>query len=169
MDDHWWFYNAEIQNFTNGNPFGKQKLIGIAPNSVVEMRQYSEYPSEFVSATRPWEFLNIREMSRYLKINKDHLDKKALASKKYGLHSHIAMPWACFVVILFAIPAGTRTGRQGALIAVFTAIGLLAAFYALSQIGLIIGSTGLAPAWIGAWLSNIVFCIIGLVMMTRIR
>lgn len=27
MDDHWWFYNAEIQNFTNGNPFGKQKLI----------------------------------------------------------------------------------------------------------------------------------------------
>ena len=169
MDGQWWFFNAEIQNFTNGNPLSKQKLIGITPDSVIEMNQFNEYPSDFVSAVRPWEFLNIREMHRYLDENKDHLTKRSLAEKKYGLHSHIAMPWACFIVILFAIPAGARTGRQGALIAVFTAIGLLAGFYALSQVGLIMGSTGLIPPWIGAWLSNIVFCIIGLVMITRIH
>ncbi len=169
MDGRWWFFNAEIKNFTNGNPLGREKLIGLTPDSVVEMHQYSEQPSEFVSSVRSWEFLNIREMYHYLEVNKGLLTKRSLAEKKYGFHSRIAMPWACFIVILFAIPAGARTGRQGALIAVFTAIGLLTGFYALSQIGLILGSTGLIPAWTGAWLSNIVFCIIGLVMMARIR
>lgn len=169
LDGNWWFYNAEIQNFTNGNPLGKSKLIGLSPDSVVEMNQYSEEPSDFVSSVRDWRFLNLREMYHYLDVNKGLLTKRSLAEKQYGFHSRIAMPWACFIVILFAIPAGAKTGRQGAIFAVFTAIALLVGFYTLSQIGVIIGSTGLTPPWLGAWLANIVFCIIGLIMMVRIR
>jgi lipopolysaccharide export system permease protein len=170
LDNQWWFFNAKIKKFgKHDNPIGEQEPLGIAADSVVEMRDYDEHPSEFVSSVRTWEFLNIREMYHYLETNKDHLSKRDMAQKKYALHSRIAMPWACFIVILFAIPAGARTGRQGALIAIFSAIGLLAGFYALAQVGLILGSTGLIPPIIGAWLANFVFFIIGFVMMARIR
>jgi lipopolysaccharide export LptBFGC system permease protein LptF len=170
LDGQWWFFNAQIQHYgTNDNPINKPQPLGGVENSVTEITEYNEFPSEFVSTVRHWSFLNIREMYRYLQVNKHSLSKRALAEKKYGFHSRIAMPWACFVVILFAIPAGAGTGRQGALIAVFSAIGLLAGFYALSQVGLILGSTGAIPPWIGAWLSNAVFFVIGLVMIAKIR
>jgi lipopolysaccharide export system permease protein len=170
LDGQWWLFGAEIQQFGNDdNPIHQKKPLGLSPESVVEMREYNEHPDEFVSSVRPWEFLNIREMYHYLETNKKHLSKKDLAKKKYAFHSQIAMPWACFIVILFAIPAGARTGRQGALVAVFSAIGLLAGFYALAQVGLILGSMGLLPPIIGAWLANFVFFIIGFVMMARIR
>ncbi len=170
LDGKWWFYGPRIQRFgTNDNPIGEQELLGGSEDSVVEMRDYTEHPSSFVSTVRPWSFLNTREMYRYLSIHQDSLSKRAMSDKRYTLHSHLAMPWACFIVILFAIPAGTRTGRQGILTAVFTAIALLAGFYALAQVGLIIGSTGIVPTWVGAWLSNVVFGLIGLVMVARIR
>ena len=170
LDGQWWFHAPRIQRFgTNDNPIGEQELIGVDESSVVEKREYTETPSAFVSTVRPWMFLNIREMHNYLRRTENHLSERALAEKRYNLHSRLAMPWACFIVILFAIPAGARTGRQGMLTAVFTAIALLASFYALAQVGLVVGSTGMVPPWAGAWLANAVFCLIGLAMMARIR
>jgi lipopolysaccharide export system permease protein len=167
-DGQWWFHSPTIQRFGDSdNPIGEEESLGVE-GSVVEMREYTEHPQSFVSTVRPWEFLNIREMYRYLRTH-DHLSDRALSEKQYGLHSHLAMPWACFIVILFAVPAGARTARQGMLTAVFSAVGLMACFYALSQVGLVIGSTGMVPAWLGAWLSNIVFCGVGVVLMSRMR
>ena len=170
LDGQWWFYGPRIQRFgTNDNPVGEAEFIGLDENSVVEMRDYTEHPSAFVSTVLDWSFLNIREMYRFLRRSRDHLSDRAIAQKRYDFHSRLAMPWACFIVILFAIPAGARTGRQGMLMAVFTAIGLLASFYALAQVGLVVGSTGVVPPWMGAWLANVVFCLIGLTMIARIR
>jgi lipopolysaccharide export system permease protein len=169
LDGQWWFYGPRIQRFgPNDNPIGEEESLGVKADSVVEMRDYHERPSAFVSTVRPWEFLNVWEMHHYLKTHQ-HLSPRALAEKRYSLHSHLAMPWACLIVILFAIPAGARTGRQGMLSAVFTAMGLMASFYALAQVGLVLGSTGAIPSWAGAWLSNAVFLVVGLVQLSRIR
>lgn len=169
LDGQWWFHNPQIQRFgDNDNPLGDTQPLGATAGSVVEMLELNERPASFVSTMRPWAYLNVREMHLYLKTS-PHISKRTRVEKLYSLHSLIAMPWACFIVILFAIPAGARTGRQGMLTAVFSAIGLLASFYALSQVGLVVGSTGMVPPWVGAWLSNVTFCIIGLVMMARIR
>ncbi|MBT3194267.1 MAG: YjgP/YjgQ family permease [Verrucomicrobia bacterium] len=170
LDGQWWFHGPRIQHFgPTDNPVGDVEPLGADADSIVEMRDYDELPSAFVSTVRPWAFLNIREMFRYLRLHEESLSERARAEKRYAMHSHLSGPWACLIVILFAIPAGTRTGRQGMLVAVFTAIGLLASFYTLAQMGLIIGSTGLVPPAVGAWLANGVFCVIGLVMMARIR
>jgi lipopolysaccharide export system permease protein len=169
LDGQWWFHNPQIQRFgESDNPVGDPTPLGATEDSVVEMLDFHEHPSSFVSTVRPWAFLNFREMYHYLKTS-PNLSKRSQSEKSYNLHSRLAMPWTCFIVILFAIPAGARTGRQGMLTAVFTAIALLASFYALSQVGLVVGSTGMIPPWIGAWFSNAVFCVIGLMMMARIR
>lgn len=169
LDGQWWFYGPYVQRFgDHDNPIGDPIPLGATPTSVVEMRHYNESPSVFVSTTRAWPFLNIREMRHFLKTH-SNLSPRATAKKRYSLHSKLAMPWACLIVILFAIPAGTRTGRQSMLTAVFTAIGLMASFYALAQVGLIMGSTGMLRPWIGAWLSHIVFGTIGIILLARIR
>ncbi len=169
LDGQWWFFGPMIQRFGNAdNPIGRPTPLGYSTNSVVEMRAFSETPATFSSAIRPWEFLTGREMLHYIRTNPD-MPERNLHERRYSFQSHLAMPWACLIVILFAIPAGARTARQGVMSAVFNAIAMMAGFYALAQLGLVLGSTGTIPPWLGAWLSNIVFGLIGLYHLLHLR
>ncbi len=169
LDEQWWFFGPKIQRFGEAdNPIGRAKPLGYDTNSVVEMRGYRETPAMLASAARPWEFLNGREMLHYIRSNPD-MPERNLHERKYSLHNHLAMPWASVIVILFAIPAGARTARQGVMSAVFSAIAMMAGFYALAQLGLVLGSTGTIPPWMGAWLSNIVFGAIGMYHLMHLR
>lgn len=169
LDEQWWFFEPKIQRFGEAdNPIGSRVPLGYSPNSVVQMRTYEETPSMLASAARPWEFLNGREMLHYIRSNPD-MPERNLHERRYSLHNHIAMPWASMIVILFAIPAGARTARQGVMSAVFSAIAMMAGFYALAQLGLVLGSTGTIPPWMGAWLSNIVFGAIGTYQLAHLR
>ncbi|MFU8780308.1 MAG: LptF/LptG family permease [Kiritimatiellia bacterium] len=169
LDGQWWFYGPHIQRFGEiDNPIGGTAALGFDTNSIVEMRDYRETPAMLLSAARPWEFLNGREMLHYIRANKNMPDS-VLQERRYSLHSHFAMPWASLIVILFAIPAGARTARQGVMSAVFSAIGMMAGFYALAQLGLVLGSSGTIPPWAGAWLSNIVFGIVGTYHLSHLR
>lgn len=169
LDRQWWLFTPRIQRFgDNDNPIGEPTLMGAGENSVVEMREFDELPDAFVSAVRKWEYLNGREMHHYLQIHRN-MSESGFNKKRFDLHNRLSMPWACLVVVFFAIPAGARTGRQGVLSAVFTAIALMAGFYTVAQLGMVLGSKGLLPPWTGAWLSNFTFGIVGLVLLKRLR
>ena len=169
LDGVWWFTNARIQDFgTNDNPIGGPQPIRARPDSTVEMRELTETPGAFANSERRWDFLSRKEMREFLRSH-PRLSEKEAARISYQIHSRAAMPWACFIVMLFAVPTGARTGRQGALTAVFAAIGLLAGFYLVNWVGQILGSTQLAEPWVAAWLSNMVFLMVGLFMWSRIR
>lgn len=169
LDGQWWFFDPMIQRFGDSdNPIGNPVALGPNTNSIVEMRQFQENPAMIASAAKPWEYLNGREMLYHIRANRD-LPKKNIYSRLYSFHNHLAMPWASMIVILFAIPAGARTARQGVMSAVFSAIAMMAGFYALAQLGLVLGSTGTIPPWLGAWLSNIVFGTFGLYHLFHLR
>lgn len=169
LDGQWWLTNVKFHNFgTNNNPIGEAKLKMNTEESVIEMRHFSEEPSVFANAVRRWDYLSTREMREFLSTHPRLSDKES-ARITYQIHSRSAMPWTCFIVMLFAIPTGARTGRQGAMSAIFSAIGLMAAFYVVYWIGQIMGSTQHIYPWVGAWLSNMVFFIVGLYMLSRIR
>jgi lipopolysaccharide export system permease protein len=169
LDGTWWFFSPLIQRFgESDNPIGRAVPLGVDTNSVVELPLYRETPAMLLSATRPWEFLNGREMLHYIRANQD-MPESVLQERRYSLHAHFAMPWASMIVILFAIPAGARTARQGVMSAVFNAIAMMAGFYALAQLGLVLGSNGIIPPWAGAWLSNLFFGAIGIYHLTHLR
>lgn len=169
LDGQWWLTNPRIQRFGDSdNPIGSPVPMGANSDSIVELREFDEIPDAFVSAVRNWDYLNLREMLHYIRTNPG-MSERARYEKLFSLHSRLAMPWACLIVVFFAIPAGARTGRQGALPAIFTAISLMIGFYTVAQIGLVLGSTGTIPPWAGAWLSNLVFGIVGLELLRHLR
>jgi len=169
LDGQWWLTNPQIQRFGDrDNPIGTPMPMGTTTNSVVEMREFDEIPDAFVSAVRRWEYLNLREMLHYIKTHPG-MSERSSYEKNFSIQSRLAMPWACLIVVFFAIPAGARTGRQGALSAIFTAIALMAGFYTVAQLGLVLGSTGTIPPWAGAWLSNLIFGIVGLELLRRLH
>lgn len=169
LDGRWWFYDLKVQYYdADDNPIGSPVALSPGPRAVKEMPLITENPAQFVRATRDWHFLPTWDMWRYLREHTE-LSEKAAHEKWYDIHNRLASPWACLVATLFAIPAGAKTGRHNPLTGIFTAVGFFFAYYALSQVGLLLGKSGALPAWIGAWLSNFVFLISGMVMITRLR
>jgi lipopolysaccharide export system permease protein len=166
LDGQWWFTSPTIQRFGDSdNPIGEAVPYGPATNSVVQAWDFDEHPSIF-TMLRTWEFRSAREMWRYLGTNPE-LSATSLKRKRYDFHARLAMPWGCLMLTLFAIPAGARTGRQGIMPAVFTAIALMVGYYAMSSLGLLLAPA--TPAWLAAWLANIISFTGGIALLARMR
>jgi lipopolysaccharide export system permease protein len=169
LDGNWWFHNLKIQYYTDQDIPDRQP-VPVLPgeDNVKELPYLTETPSHFLAEATQWPFLSTLEMIRYLQ-NHRNLSATVVAQKKYDIHSRLALPWACFIITLFAIPAGATTGRQHAMSGIFIALGFFFGFYILMQVGLFLGKTGIIEPWLGAWLSNIVFSVGAIAMIARMR
>jgi len=169
LDGHWWFYNIGFREYGPGGiPISTSGTPVTSSNTVTEMAYLTETPMDFANEMKSWIFLSTVEMWRYL-ARHPNLSDAAVASKKFDLHSRLAMPWACLIVTLFGIPVGTKGQRQSVLTGVFLAITLFFGFYALMQVGVLLGKGQIVWPWLGAWLSNIVFLIAGVAMVARMK
>jgi lipopolysaccharide export system permease protein len=71
--------------------------------------------------------------------------------------------------VLIAIPFGAPSGRRNVFVGVAGSIFLCFAYFVLMQIGLAMGSGGWMPAWVAAWLPNIVFSLLAIFLINRVR
>ena len=169
LDGQWWFSNMTVQKYDKDeNPVGSATAVAEGQRTVTELPFLTAEPQDFINEVTNWDFLSSRAVLRYLRSHED-LSPKDRAQKTLSLHQRLASPWACFIVTLFAIPAGVKGGRRSALAGVFVTVGYFFAFYSLMQIGLFLGLRGLIWPWLGAWLSNIVFLLAGTIMVARIQ
>lgn len=166
LDGRWWFDDVQTRRYDrNGDPTGS--LSPPSPHPV-EMLELTEAPSDFASEVQDWEILSSLEMVKYLRTHPD-LSPQTRARKVVDLYNRLAMPWTCIVVVLLGIPAGARTGRQGVLIGVILAITMFFCFYAMMHFSIFLGKRQLIWPWLAAWLPNLLFATVGLVMLRRMR
>ncbi len=167
MDGTWWFFDGKIEEYTAEGGLHETTAIPPYPYGT-EMPELTENPEAFVNDRKPPEFMSSMQLLRHLQRHQN-LSEKETARRKTILHTRLALPWACFIVILLGIPAGMQNARQDALTGVLIAIALFLAFWAFMQIGSLMGKSGFIAPWLAAWISNIVFMGAGLVMMIRMR
>ena len=80
----------------------------------------------------------------------------------------LALPSACLVLVLIGIPLGLSSKKGGKGAGFVLTIVLVMAYYFISIIGLSFARSGKLPPVIGVWLANIVFAIIGLLLLWRV-
>lgn len=170
LDGSWWFHNLHIQRYKEDQdlPIGDPIPALPGDSTVKELPYLTEQPILFMSQIRPWQFLSTWKMIKYLQ-NNQHLSEEDSRSKRVAIHNRMAAPWMCLIVTLFGIPAGATTGRHNALAGILAALGFFFGIYALNYLGLMLGKSGVIQPWLGAWLSNIVFLVGGLVMIGQMR
>ncbi|HEX3800949.1 MAG TPA: LptF/LptG family permease [Verrucomicrobiae bacterium] len=143
------------------------------------MPQFTEQPREFDNEARfAKRFQNklsadgakipIFEIIDYLSVHPD-LSPKYERWLRTQLHGRIAAPWSCLVVVLIAIPFGAASGRRNVFMGVAGSIVICFVYFILLQLGLALGTGGLLPAWIAAWLPNAFFGITGICLILRVR
>jgi lipopolysaccharide export system permease protein len=85
------------------------------------------------------------------------------------MHSRIAGPWKCLVVVLIALPFGAASGRRNVFAGVAGSIIICFAYFAVMEISLAAGAGGFIPAWLAGWFPNITFALIGVWLTARAR
>lgn len=169
LDGQWWFHGLQVQKYDEkDNPVGGLVPEAAVHESVREMTQFSEKPSDFAAGVKEWEFLSSLEMLEYIRKHSSLSSRTAL-HRRFDIHSRLAGPWACLIVTIFGVPAGVRGGRRNALTGIFLAISLFFAFYAVTHVGIFLGKRQIVWLWMGAWLPNLAFLSAGLVMTRRMR
>ena len=125
---------------------------------------WSETPFRLSSANVRAEHLSVPELRDYLQFNSD-FPPTLLAPFATHLQYRIALPWTCAVVALIAGSLGIGYSRRGILSSVAAAVLLVFAMNFVMHLFLALGEGARVPTWTAAWTPNIVFGLIGSVLL----
>ncbi len=80
-----------------------------------------------------------------------------------------AVPLACLVVAMFGAPLAVTNPRAGAALGLAIALGTTLVYLTGIQVMKAIGGKGLLEPWLAAWSMNIVFFVVAIVLLRRVR
>lgn len=143
----------------------------------MRMTDFTETPDQFVSeiqVSRIHHFRQVRKVHlpvrvilNYRRLHLDRTEQTDLMDTL--LHTRLAEPWTCLVVVLMALPFGVRRGQRNVLVGVGTSLGICFSYFVLQQVALALGTRGVVNPWLGAWAPNFVFALTGLGLSWRAR
>jgi lipopolysaccharide export system permease protein len=170
----WTFFNvAEYSQAGADAP-----LVPSLQTNELAMPELDETPAEIRSEIKISRYLSpggarqadipLKDIFDYLRLHPNLPPDSAnqLFTKFYG---RLAAPWTCLVVVLIAIPFGAASGRRNLFFGVAGSIFICFTFFVIQQVSLAFGSGGHWPAWLAAWLPNMIFGAMGLILTARVR
>ena len=174
IDRHWVFTNVERLEFSAA----VDALPHISRTNELVIEELTERPRiikseikisgiESLKSLRKTQLSSL-EIIDYLKLH-PNLERKKYDSLRTMLHSRLATPWICLVVVFIAVPFGALQGRRNVFVGVASSVFICFAFFIMKELTIALGSGGYVPPWIAAWAPNILFSAIGLVLMWRVR
>jgi len=125
---------------------------------------WTETPWNIVSEHLDADHLGIPDLGFHLAANADKPVEK-LAPFRAHWHYRWALPWHCFVVVVFAAPLGIGLSRRGVLGGVAGAILLFFCLVFLSHLFLVLAQSQIVPAFLGAWITILLLLAVGIFLI----
>ena len=117
----------------------------------------SEENPAIAKALEKGKLLQELSLSELLNQGKNSEDKRTVNQALTEWHKRLALPFACALLVILAIPFGTASSRKGGKAVAFAfGFGLAVLYYLLLIAGQNLALTGTLPAWMGIWLPNII-------------
>jgi LPS export ABC transporter permease LptG len=149
-----WRFNAE----------GDAELTDDFPNAVRILNGWSETPWRIASSELDAQSLSVPELQEYLKYNSD-FPAAQLAPYRTNLADRLAFPWSCFVVVFIAAPLGIVFSRRGVLAGVASSLFIFFSMILVRYLFLALGKGARIDPIVAAWLPNVLFMGIGLLLL----
>jgi len=130
-------------------------------------KQFQERPRDMMVKPRSPQEMRYRELTRFIRtLERSGGDANQLRVERA---LKIAIPITCIIIALFGAPLATSTQRGGAAYGVGISLGVTVVFLMLVQLTKAIGSKGLMPPDLAAWIPSVIFAALGVVLLTRVR
>jgi lipopolysaccharide export system permease protein len=143
---------------------GREQEITFGFDSLVQ-RSLVETPADLLVEPKDPKEMRYAELGRYI----DDLERSGGDGRKLRVRQALkfAIPFTCIVIALFGAPLAVTAPRTSGALGIGISLVITVIFLMLIQLSEAIGAGGLLPPRLAAWLPNIVFGAMGLVLLAR--
>ena len=154
----WRFVNGVIRDFRDTIP-------RILQFDTLKDTILTATPSEMVVRIKSKEEMSYWELKNFIEAARKRGEK---VQKYMGeLEFKIALPFMNFIVILLGIAITARAGRKGSAALFGIGLALTFSYWIMSRFAIVFAQNGHLPTTLGAWISNIFFLVIGLILYRK--
>lgn len=160
LSDGWHFFNGMIFHLQAGERIPALKF------EEYEVQGIFQRPEEISRISKKTGEMNMEELTEYIRM----MEKQGKEMNKEWVewHQRLSIPFASFIFVLLAAPLGIKPRRSGgSAMGLGLSIVVIFIYYVLMTVGDALGGQGTIPPWLGAWLQNIVFLVIGSILLYR--
>lgn len=130
-------------------------------------RHFTEEPADLLASPKDPHEMRYRELSRFIRaLERSGGDADELKVERM---LKLAIPLTCIIIAFFGAPLATSTQRGGAAYGIGVSLATTVVFLMAIQLTKAIGGQGMVPPDLAAWLPNIIFGIIGTILLVRVR
>ena len=154
----WTFSHGMMRTFTDNtedaHPFEQMAMDGI-----------TERPDDFAKETPAPEQMDYFELRAY--VEKLRSSGARVANFLVDLHAKLAFPLINLIVVMIGASVATRLRMQSAALGFGLSVAISFIYYAFMRTGQALGHNGALPPYLAAWLGDLVFGSVGVVMLVQ--
>ena len=155
----WVFSTGYVRSFDKDGNEKAEPFTRMAVNGLLEQ------PEDFARESLNPEEMNARELISY--VTRLRASGARVANYLVDLHLKFSFPLINMIVVMIGAAIATRLRMQSAALGFGLSIGISFLFYSFIRAGQALGHSGALPPYRAAWLADLVFGSIGIVMMAR--
>jgi len=160
-DGRWVFHQVVQRTFDEDGRILEEKRAATLPTDIRDNPEY------FGLERRTPENMTVRDAYNYVQnIRRMGLEYEKPMTK---FHRKIAQPLTLILVIIIGLALGSMPFRNALVISFGMTLLTVLVFFFIIEIGETFGSSGQVSPVIGGWLGNIVFSIVAVLMLRRVR
>jgi lipopolysaccharide export system permease protein len=127
----------------------------------------TERPPDLLATPRSPQELDYADLTRFI----DALERSGGDADELRVERtlKIAIPVTCVIIALFGAPLATSTQRGGAAFGIGISLGTTIVFLMMIQLTKAIGEKGIVQPDLAGWIPNVVFAVIGVTLLSRVR
>ncbi len=126
---------------------------------------FVEKPDDLLAQPKTPEEMRYGELGEYI----EAFERSGGDARKLRVQRDlkIAIPFTCLIIAIFGAPMAITSPRAGGAFGVGVALATTVIFLILVQLSQAVGAGGLLPPTVAAWSPNILFGVVGLLLMAR--
>jgi lipopolysaccharide export system permease protein len=130
-------------------------------------RRFTERPIELMASPKAPQEMGYRDLGKFIRaLERSGSDVNELKVERM---LKLAIPVTCIIIALFGAPLATSTQRGGAAYGIGVSLATTVVFLMMIQLTKAIGGKGLVPAELAAWIPNVLFGVVGTILLTRVK
>jgi lipopolysaccharide export system permease protein len=157
IEDHWELSDGYIRVF-GGDSLSSQRFVTLRLD-------VPEAPEDFAKDERDPDFMGYRELRRWI----ERFRQSGGEARPYvvDLQMKLANPFVNLITVLLGASLSTRVRRGGTGLGFGLSLVISFIYYAVIRAGQALGHGGNLPPLLAAWMANIVFGLLGAILMIR--
>lgn len=159
-DSIWKFHNATIREFDTL----ENETVNVYSN--LDMPELKEKPADFLKRIKPLEEITFLEIYKFVK--KRARAGENVANEKVELNYRFSNPIITIIVLLITLPLSVVLKRGGIAIGMGISIVIAFIYWGMIQSCRAYGVAGLMDPVLAAWLPNIIFGAIGIILILKV-